>query len=266
LFILGRIAGREGLASAGGYGLVMGFSEYLERARYFLGQALYEPEWLTPAVAAVIGVVLLAVAVGWRSLPVRLSVAWMLIGILPVAFISQRELHAAYIPSLALALWLSVIITETADRVWRLASGKRPDAKGVFVGLLLVLIAIHGKYGRVDWDAMLAGGRRIRSEYEQLHAREQCHFPKASRILFLSDTLPGAQWGSAYLVYLCSRDPSLIVFQMDQLVKEVDGRAVVGFDIVFSYEQDRLVACDAGPFQRLAVRELPERARRADCR
>jgi hypothetical protein len=189
----------------------------------------------------------------------------MLIGILPVAFIRQRGLDAAYIPTLAFALCLSVAVTATVARASQLTSWRWLRPSVVFVSVLLVLVPLHKKYGGIDFDGMLSEGRHIRSVYEQMRGWQQYPFPKGSRILFLRDPFPNAEWGSTFVVYLSSRDKSLEVYRMDRLMKEADNSQVLSFDMVFSYEQNRLVACNARPFQRVLLRDLPGRARLATC-
>ena len=205
--------------------------------------ALYHPRWLTPAVAGAILALLLAAAVLSRSAPLRLAVIWMLAGILPVAFIDPRGLDAVYIPALALALCLAIGI--------RAAAGRTHSA-AVFAGVLVALACAHHKYGRVDFETLTEPNRRIRAVYEQL--RERRPFPKDSRILFLLDPIPDANWNSAFLVYLSSRDPSLRVDRADWLRDRP--AEIRDFDIVLSWERDRLVECDAAPFQGVSTREL----------
>lgn len=219
LFLLGRVASGDMLSNAG-YRPSLGAGVYLDHAYRFLAFALYDPWWLTPPVAAALALALVAYA-AWRgSAPLRLAIAWMLVGILPVAFIEQRGLDAVYIPALALALAMALGIRRAARRA--------PPA-AVFSVALVALVCVHHAYGRVDYPVMLAEGHHIRAVYEQLSARR---FPAASRILFLRDPFPGGSWSSAFLVYLSTRDPSL------QVARAGNPR---DFDVVLSYENGRLV-------------------------
>ena len=105
LFIFGRVTA---MLSNAGYRPSFSARVYLEHAYRFLGYALYDPWWLSPWVAAAIALAVAAYAV-WRGSPaLRLAVAWMAIGILPVAFIEQRGFDAVYIPALALALAIAL--------------------------------------------------------------------------------------------------------------------------------------------------------------
>ena len=115
LFIFGRVTA---MLSNAGYRPSFSARVYLEHAYRFLGFALYDPWWLTPWVAAAIALAVAAYAV-WRGSPaLRLAVAWMAIGILPVAFIEQRGLDAVYIPALALALAIALGIRRLRGQRW----------------------------------------------------------------------------------------------------------------------------------------------------
>ena len=115
LFILGRVAAGDMLSNAG-YRPSLSAGVYLDHAYRFFAFALYEPWWLTPPVAAAMALALAAYAVWRGSAPLRLAVAWMPIGILPVAFIEQRGLDAVYIPAFALALVMALGIHAAARR------------------------------------------------------------------------------------------------------------------------------------------------------
>ena len=218
LFIFGRVTA---MLSNAGYRPSFSPRVYLEHAYRFLGYALYDPWWLAPWAAAALALAVAAYA-AWRGSPaLRLAVAWMAIGILPVAFIEQRGLDAVYIPALALALAIALGIQAAARRA-------RP---AVFAAVLVVLVVAHDQYGRVDYPVMMAEGQKIRRVYEQLR---ETRFPGKSRVLFLRDPFPNDRWSSAFLVYLTSRDRSLQVARADYAA---EGK----FNVVLSYEGDRLV-------------------------
>ncbi len=246
LYIWGRVLAPAGLNAVDAYRPDFSPQVYLDRAYHFLGYAFYEPGWLTPAAAAAVGAVLVLPA--FRCHPAyRIGAAWMLVGILPIAFIRQRDLSAAYLPSLGLAICLAVLLTAGARRLQ-----VRPAA--LFAGLLMVLAGTHARYGRIDFTAAGADARYIRSIYEQLRLGPPV--PRNGRVLILNDPFPNSEWSFLFLLYLHTRDAGLTVHRRDLLVRDVPASHALGFDAAFSYEGGRLVRCAADPLERVTVGQL----------
>lgn len=249
LFIAGRVTAPQGLAVMGAYSPEVSPAVYLERARHFLALILYMPE-LSSAAGAAFLVLLLVVAVLWRSLPFRLGLAWVLVGILPVAFIPQRGLDAIYVVLPGLALSIAAAVSALA-RLARL----RPAV--VFVALFAAALFVHHRYGRMDFPPRLAEGRRIAAVQEQIRELQKVPFAPHSRILILSDPFQvHGVWNSVFLVYLTSRERTLQVNRASHL-DETHFSGPLDFDRVFAWKNDRLVECGGGPFRQLRVSDLP---------
>lgn len=271
-FIVGRVSDPHGLTGIGAYRPVFRLSILLDRTYHFLAYALYEPRWLTPAVAGVLALAGVAAVVRFRSLPFRLGAAWALIGILPVAFISQRNLGTAYIPGLGACLSIAVALCAVARRAAALLPGtiNRRQMAGrlhgplVFTATLLVLILVHGQYGQLDPEHMIPEARDVRLAYEQLSRRPEA-IPPGAEVLFLNDPFPCNEWTSLFLVVLYSRDPTVKVFRMDRLMRDSSPEALLHPDVVLTWRDDQLLECNAADFRGLMVRELPERHRQSVC-
>ncbi len=244
LFVFGRLRGPEALPAMSAYHPLLRFNVYLSHAQHFLWAALCKPGWLTPAVVGAMGILLLAVTLISRRLPLRLAVVWMVVGILPVAFIPQRGLDAVYIPTLAFALFLATGLTRLAARPAIL-----------FVCVLLALVALNLKYGRIPFEQATAEGRHIESVYDQLRGLHTV-FPRGGRVLFLRDPFANEEWGSTFVAMLYSRDRSLYVQRLDRLQQHGDPADLVDFDVVLSYEQDQLLECDPARFNGQQIKSL----------
>jgi len=249
LYIGGRVMAPAGLAVVDAYRPDVSPGVYLEHAYNFLRYALYEPAWLTPAAAAGIAIALMVFSLR-STLPFRLGAAWMFVGILPIAFIFQRDLAGAYLPSFGLALWLAAALVAGA-RLLKV----RPAA--LFAGILLILIGVHDWHGRIDFENGLAGARYIRSIYDQL--QRSGPLPKNGRVLILHQPFPDSEWAFTFLIYLHTRDAGMTVHRRDLLVQDVPASQELSFDAVFSYEAGGLVRCEVGPFQRVSVGALTDR-------
>jgi hypothetical protein len=250
LYIGGRVMAPAGLAVVDAYRPDMSAGVYLEHAYNFLRYSFYEPAWLTPAAAAGIATALVVFSLR-SSLPFRVGAAWMFVGILPIAFIFQRDLAGAYLPSFGLALWLAAALAAISKLL-----KVRPAA--MFAGVLLILIGLHARHGRIDYENGLADARYIRSIYDQL--RQSGPLPKNGRVLILRQPFPDAEWDFTFLIYLHARDRGLEVWRRDVLLKERPASQVLSFDTVFSYENGRLVRCEAAPFERVSIGDLAGRS------
>ena len=234
LFIFGRVYARNGLSTVGGYRPAYLPNVYLARAHHFLSEAFFNPHWLTPIAAALFFAALVAAAIWSRWLPLRFAVAWMPFAILPVAFIPERGLDSATIPSLAFTMAIAISIVEVSRRLMRFA--ERPAA--LFAALLLLMFAVNQEMGAINYSECFQEGKLIRSVYEQL-VFTQPVFPPASKILFVHDPFQEMPWSSAFIVYLHTKDPSIRIYRPGRMPEESQR----DFNFVFSYEENRLVAC-----------------------
>ncbi len=234
LFVFGRVYSAGGLPSIGGYKTEYHPAVYLARANHFLSVALYDPTGLPPMVAVLLFVALVAVAIWSRWLPLRFAVAWMPIGILPVAFIPERGLDAVTIPALGFAMAIALLMTELSRRLFRFE--QRPAA--LFASVLLLMFSLNRQMLWIDYSAMFPEGKQIRSVYVQLRAIQPV-FRRGSRILFLHDPFPEMTWASRYLVSLYTNDRTVGVYRLDQPAAGLERN----FNFVFSYEYERLAAC-----------------------
>lgn len=250
LFLAGRMTGPEALAALGAYHPTLSWPVFVDRTWHYLSDALYEPQWLTPSAAGITFLALMAGA--FRSRVLAICLVWMLAGILPIAFIPPRSLSAAYIPALALALYLAVAITAIAKSA-RLPARLRPAL--VFTTVLFLLIRAHQQYGPIPFAACMAEGRHIRHVYDEL----QRGFPplsKSTLVLMLRDPFPESTWSSTYLLRLYSHRRDIDVFRLERLASMEDKTEIMRFDLVLSYERDHLLRCNPSPFRGIPVKDV----------
>jgi hypothetical protein len=256
LFIAGRIVGPDTLTAMDSYRPVFSLEVYLDRARNFLAYTLYNRSWTTPAVLAAIVTLMAIVSYRSRLMPLRFGFLWMIIGILPVAFIHQRGLDAVWIAALGFALFLASGLVAVTRR-FAPSSAVRPVV--LFIAVLVALIAIHGKYGRFNFVTDTADSRQIMDVYQQIHQRQPV-FPLGSRILFLQDPIPEHDYASTFIVYLLSRDLMMHVYRLDRLLKEWPPTETREVNFVFTWSGGRLLRCDAHRFSNVPIGQLPARA------
>jgi hypothetical protein len=253
VFIAGRVFGPNGISAAGGYQTEFSAIQYFRHARHFLSLALYEPRWLTPAAAVALAAAAVAAAALLRAPAFNLSLFWVAIGILPVAFIPQRGLDAVYIPAFAFTICISILAVTAAERLlprWTPAA-----LAGGLAACVAGLVFWHVHNGLFELKPRQEDSREIAAAFDWFRAR-QIRFAPDGKTLFLRDPFPYNGYSSAFLLRLYSRNPSLWVDRLDRIVAAWPPERVENFAYVFTVDQGRLLQCEAAPFAGVRVRDL----------
>ena len=253
LFVAGRVLSPQGLTGIGPYHPEITLPVYLDRARRLVELMLYNADWLSvPAAFALMGLVA-AAAIVWRSVPFRLGVVWAAVGILPIAFIFPRGLDSAYVALPGVALALGTAAAAGARRL-------RIPPAAAFAGLLAALAAVHGAYGRVDFARRTVESRRNAALHQAL--KKLLH---GRSVLFVKDAFPNDLWDSTFLVQLTARNRDFRVVRADRVQDQTAPDETLTFDTVLSFENGRVVECDAAPFRAVRPGEIASRAAAARC-
>lgn len=208
MFIAGRLFGPRSIRIFEGY--VTDFRPEIvgDRLLHFLSLAVYGAEWLGDGMG--LAVAIGAVALLFRGSPlIRLCLVWVLIGVLPVAFIPRRGLDAVLLP------FVPVCIIAAAGAVWAIRRLLRvprsvPGEIAVVVCAMLVILGWH------RWNGLFKLAER-RQESTLIHSvygsmREGgIHFGGGSRILLSDDPFPAHPWSAVFLVLLYARDRTVDV-------------------------------------------------------
>jgi dolichyl-phosphate-mannose-protein mannosyltransferase len=249
-FVVGRIWLPGDLGNNPEYKPDVRASVYVDRVGHFLWFVVYRAKWFTVwhgvAITAAIGAALL----WWRDTRLWWAALWIAISVLPVAFISQRSLAAAYLPFLALAYLLGQVI-------WKAASGRAPFAV-VFGCLFALLFHVHRKHNPMPVHLERGEHVEIMEVARQLEARRR-ELRCAKSILFVENPFPQFEWNSFFLVSLLAMDPtaktapcegetpSYVEPDRVRIPKRMRERYqpgdVVAFDLVFTYEGGEIKEC-----------------------
>jgi hypothetical protein len=215
-YIAGRMAIPPSglLRIGGGYGVEISFVAYAHHmARYF--NRIFSTGVFGPglAVGAALASVVLAVLLKDRVM----VWAWacFVVGVLPVAFISQRDLDSIYVPMGAFAIYggqgicraLSAGLSrlgKRSDFVWN------PAAVWICFGVLVLLLcrAYRIPPPTVGWKEEYSA---IRETRENL-ATALSTIPSRAALYFKNEPYPATfPWSSLYLVRLQRRDDSIAV-------------------------------------------------------
>jgi hypothetical protein len=221
------------------------FTVFLDRVWNLLWYTVYRPDWLTPAVSAAI-VFLLALAAAASRIRV-LCLVWMVVGILPIAFIEQRPLAAAYIPAFALALYLaSLAASSTRGRIV------------LMVAFAIGVALLHAWQGPFDFERRAEEGRYIRHVYNLLRQADPA-FSQRTKVLILRDPFPENPWASTFLLLLYADEKTLEIWRLDRLLASATPTDRFSFQTVLSYTGDRFLVCNPDAFQEVTPREAAAR-------
>ena len=199
LFLFGRLYSPEGLGKMAAYTPDFSTGQFLKQGRRFLIEFFSLPGdfpgWLLLAMFAA-----LLAAAFWRpSIRAKVATAIALLGVLPVIFIPNRGLAAAYIPSAGLALLIGSVLISMA----------RKQAALVF------LVAFAGLWYIAVRNPPNIPERRAQADEVQratdgIRALD-LHPPRDARILMERDPIPSFRWASTFLFWILFDDPTISV-------------------------------------------------------
>ncbi|MEP7367598.1 MAG: glycosyltransferase family 39 protein [Acidobacteriota bacterium] len=200
VFIVGRIWLPGDMSANPQYATDLRAKVYLDHAEHFLWFVVYRAKWFTGWHAVAFVMFVCTAVIAWRDASLRWAAMWIPISVLPVAFIMQRSLAAAYLPYLALAFFL-------AQAVWKLTGNRAPFA-AVFVCLLALLFHVHKKHSPMP--VHLERGEHVETMEvaRQLGAWRQ-ELRCAKNILFVENPFPQFEWNSFFLASLLAMDPTV---------------------------------------------------------
>lgn len=211
-----KLVGAHRMTANQAYALHFDAHTFLVSWRHYLDQALYGAVRVNTLTLALFFAALLAV--GWlaRRREVVFGAAFFFVAMLPVAFIAERGLFAAYcaLPG----FYLSLAGTLCVARDWSLRAfpraaawfGVRPAQAALFLLVMVALIPLHQgrKWLASAWAA--EAHAMVRAPLAQL-ARTRPPLSRGAKVLILSDPYPKDEWMLTFMFRLLYRDDSLRV-------------------------------------------------------
>jgi hypothetical protein len=215
-YIVGRMAMPPTglLRIGGGYGVEFSFAEYTRHlASYF--NRIFSTVVFDPGLAIGAALALVVLAVLLKDRVMVWAWACFVVGVLPVAFITQRELDSIYVPLGAFAIYggqgvyriLSAVLSrfeKHSDFVWN------PAAVWICFGMLVLLLC---RAYRVPPPTQGYKGEyaAIRETRENL-ATALSTIPSGARLYVKNEPYPAkVPWSSLFLVRLQRRNDSITV-------------------------------------------------------
>lgn len=258
-FYFGRVAGKEGISSIGGYQPVYTPGEYLAKVGHYLAEVAYRTgsPFAAPATLGILAA-MAAAALLMRRRVAGFGLFFFLAGALPVAFIPPRGLNAVYLPLAGLAMYAGDALVWFRDALRagggaspsRTAAGevRRFDRVVWFVIILLVLAVIHPDLSAQQEAWQRAEYRPIGAFMQQAAALHP-QMKKDARVLVVQDPFGEFHWAPLFILRMVYRNPMLKVDRLESMNPKPTAEEAAGYDYRLAFENGKLrdVAPDAVP-------------------
>ncbi len=247
-YIGGRVLAKGGMSEIGGYKITLSAAEYLKNTGHILNELFFLQDFFDITRTLAFLLALIAVAALWRSRTLLLCWVLLVVGLLPVAFIPQRGLAAAWLPvagllvfAAAAAVWLrDALLTALRRAAWR------PAGQVVLFALayLLILKAQPGLRSALEgWQPEYGSIRETRESFAELAPA----MPPKSTVLIVTDPF-GDSFSTALLIHLLYRDSSIIINQLFRFDKPPPRADWAGYDFIFDVAGGKVVRLNPADF------------------
>jgi hypothetical protein len=240
VFVIGRSVG-NGLLTNPAYQPVFSWNSFMATSRSFFQQLFFRNESVSSAAVVTVWIVLFAIAWAAKSRALKFAWLFLMLTVIPIAFIQPRGAPQYYIPYFGWVLYVAAALVEGTRRLLaRLprATWLQPVCS---VALFLVVgTAMYFLNARIGWanvTTVSQEGELSRSVVEQVHDL-QPSLRRGSKILFRDDPFDQPHQ-MAFLMCLSYRDASLVV-DSAKFMKAPSN--VAAYDYVFDYRMGRLFA------------------------
>jgi Dolichyl-phosphate-mannose-protein mannosyltransferase len=269
-FIVGRLVlPAEGLAGIANYSPNFSLAGYLQRAHGFLKDIGYGTKWLTGTKMAIFWMIAAAAALLTRKPGLRMALIWMMVAVLPIAFIPQRPLASACIPMFGLTMLLGDLVWQGTWFLARRAPFVTMQRWGYasFTALLLLMTLVHRKHGH-GWVGFEPEHNMIRHATAELRPWQSA-LADGARTLIIKSPFPEWIWDETFLAIDLARERgasrtgkpriavnSLVVYEQEHLHIYYPADYRITFDLILSHENGHMTECDSKPYANLTTAEL----------
>ena len=219
LFLAVKLLSNNPLSGHSGYTPDVSLGQFATALTHFLPRWLY---WPSLGEAGTLALVFAAAAVAFltRAKELMFGICFLLVALLPIAFILLRAGFAFYLPALGCVLFFGSAIARMIRRVFQLAEsvaglGSHQNLKFMalrsvpFLGLVLVLTPIHrATSGEATIGSYSESWRQVISDLQSMHST----FPDRSVLSFEDDPYPNSYTNTLlFLIQLAYNNPTIRV-------------------------------------------------------
>jgi hypothetical protein len=239
-YVVGKLTGPDSLVDVPSYRLTVTPGRYLDAFHLYLNTLLYQEHFFRDPNTIRLLLAMLALALWWRSRPMVFAWCFLLISLLPVAFIAHYAGFFLYLPMAGWALYGAVLLETIRGFLVRRGSATLQRISAVAMPVLLAafLAPYHFREGAKalhDFKSVQPPTRELAAQFLALRPR----LPRGARVLLIGDPLPQNEYYALFLTRLVYRDMTL------QVEKGSAGSGA--YDAVFVLRDGRLVDGAARP-------------------
>jgi hypothetical protein len=245
-YVLGKLSSPSPLVGNDAYRLHLGVRTYFRALGHYLEIFGLAPGSMNLAASVFILLLMGSIAILARRRSLLFAWLFILITLLPVAFIGLRGGYAIYISTFGIALFLAVSIVESRKALAKFVTAsdgplafetRRLLKFDTFVACLLIVLVFHNSH---PLGGVSSEDSRLRSFAMQV-GTVQPKIEATWRILFLDDPFPAGDWAPLFWIRLYYRAPELVVDRMKRMTQRPDRNEIESYDCIFTFDEARLV-------------------------
>jgi hypothetical protein len=272
-YVIGKLTAGGSLTENPAYRLTISPSHYLHTFHLYLNPLLYQEHVFRDANTIQLLLAMLGIALWQRSRPLLFAWCFLLVSLLPVAFMAHYAAFFLYLPMIGWSLYGAVLLVMARTllvsllvRLGRLQAGRVQIVSVVALPLVLSLfLAPHHRQESAktlrNFENFQPPSRRLAEELIALRPT----LPRGARVLFIDQPFAKHEYFLPFLTRLLYRDLSITVEEapVGQGPRTGHGH----YDAVFTFQQGRLVdATGPGDSTALGPQSAPARGAHAPSR
>jgi hypothetical protein len=246
-YVIGKLTGAGSLVENPAYRLTISPGHYLHAFHLYLNPLLYQEHVFRDPNTIQLLLAMLGIALWRRSRPMLFAWCFLLVSLLPVAFMAHCAASFLYLPMVGWSLYAAVLLVlarrllvSLLVRLGRLQAGRVQMVSVVALPLVLALfLAPHHRQESAKtlpaFEDFQPPSRRVAGELIALRPS----LPRGARLLFIDQPFARHEYFLLFLTRLLYRDMSITVDE-----SPVGQRPPAGhghYDAVFTFQQGHLV-------------------------
>jgi hypothetical protein len=232
-YVIGKLTGAGSLIENPLYQLSISPVHFLKTFHLYMNPLFYQDHVFHDSNTVQILLVMLAFAIWRRSRPLLFAWSFLILSMLPVAFIGHYSAFFLYLPSVGWALYaaqaLRLLLPSRVGMVTKAA---------IFLGIACVLAPFHFRESQKTLSNFLLAQPPTRAMTSEL-LREQPQMKPGARILFVDDPFPKDDYFLLSLTRLLYHDMTIQVTRTS--VQPCPVAEYGNYDVVLLYRQGKLL-------------------------
>jgi hypothetical protein len=249
IYSAGKLRGPGSLIENPAYALTISPGRFLDTFHLYMNPLFYQEHRFHDSNTVQILIGMLVVAILVRSRALLFAWCWLLVTILPVAFINHYAAFFEYLPAAGWTLYAATLLVMVRRAVVRLlpvglARGSGPQRVSqalLLVGLAVFLAPLHAREAPKELQHFMSVQPPSREMTQDL-ARLRPNLRHGARILFVDDPFPKDSYFPLFATRLFYRDLTLELERTQKVPESEFGT----YDAVFGFRGNRLILLRRG--------------------